>query len=72
MACDPWLEPKRIRAAFAAEPVELARVPAILTGGAVQGVVVAVPHREFLAIPLDAAAVVIDVKGTLPGGYESL
>ena len=72
MACDPWLESKRIRDAFAAEPVELARVPSMLAAGTVQAVVVAVPHREFLPIPLDAAAVVIDVKGALPGNYDTL
>jgi UDP-N-acetyl-D-galactosamine dehydrogenase len=70
IACDPWLSPKRIREHFNVEPVEVASLGAMLGGGAVQGVVVAAPHREFRDLPIEKAAVVVDIKGALSKRLE--
>ena len=72
IGCDPWLADARIRQGFGVEPVAVSRLGAMLTGGSVHGVIVAAPHREFFSLPLDAAAVVIDIKGALPGHHDSL
>ena len=72
LACDPWLDPERIRQRFAVEPIEVTRLSATLTGGAVQGVIVSVPHKQFFNLPLEAAPVVIDIKGKLTKRYDSL
>jgi UDP-N-acetyl-D-galactosamine dehydrogenase len=72
LGCDPWLEDDVVRDGFGVEPVPLSRVGGLLTGGSVQGVIVAAPHREFVDLPLASVPVVIDIKGGLPGAYDSL
>ena len=72
LGCDPWLADARIRQRFGVEPVSLAEAKSRLAARAVQGVVVAAPHHEFRDLALDTAAVVIDIKGGLPGNYDSL
>ena len=72
VACDPWLTADRIRKRFKAEPVSLADAKSMLQRGEVKGVIVAAPHKEFATLSLEAAQAVIDIKGTLPGGYDSL
>jgi UDP-N-acetyl-D-galactosamine dehydrogenase len=72
IGCDPWLSDDIIRRKFKVEPVEYSQLNALLAGGSVQGAIVAAPHKEFSSLPLEAAAVVIDIKGKLPGRYESL
>lgn len=72
IACDPWLAAKRIREQFGVEPVEAQNLPSMLLGGTIDGAIVTVPHREFFSLSLGGVAVVIDVKGALPGGYDSL
>ncbi len=72
LGCDPWLHDARIRQRFGVEPVSLAEAKSRLAGGAIQGVIVAAPHREFRDLALDSATVIIDVKGALPGNFDSL
>ncbi len=72
LGCDPWLADARIRKRFGVEPVSVDDVRARLAGDSIQGVVVAAPHREFRDLPLASAPVVIDIKGSLPGNYDSL
>jgi len=72
LGCDPWLSDARVRQRFGVEPVSLAETKARLAGGVIQGVVVAVPHREFRDLALDSAKVIIDIKGALPGNFDSL
>ena len=70
--CDPWLSDEVLKRKFKVEPVECSKVGAMLTSGKVQGAIVAAPHHEFFDLPLESAAVVIDIKGKLPGRYDSL
>ena len=72
LGCDPWLSDDVIRNKFKVEPVAVANLGTMLATGSVQGAVVASPHKEFFDLPLEAAAVVIDIKGALPGRFESL
>jgi UDP-N-acetyl-D-galactosamine dehydrogenase len=72
LACDPWLHDERVRSGFGVEPVGLEKVRSLLEAGGVQGVIVAAPHQEFFPLPLERAPVVIDIKGALPGGFDSL
>jgi UDP-N-acetyl-D-galactosamine dehydrogenase len=72
LGCDPWLSDDVVRNKFKVEPVAVSALGALLTGGSVQGAVVTAPHKEFYNLPLEAAAVVIDIKGVLPGRYDSL
>jgi len=72
LACDPWLSKERIRDIHQVEPVTIESLGARLTGGAIQAVVVTVPHREFAALPLEAAPVVLDIKGAVSPRYDSL
>jgi len=72
IGCDPWLTDDVIRRKFKVEPVEYGKLGAMLTGGNVQGAIIAAPHVEFRSLPLESAAVVIDIKGSLPGHFDSL
>ena len=72
LGCDPWLADERIRKRFGVEPVSIAQARELLAQRAVQGVVVAAPHREFRDLGLDTAAAVIDIKGGLDKSYDSL
>ncbi len=69
---DPWLDDELLRKKFKVEPVPVSKLAGLVSGGTVQGVIVAAPHREFFDLPLDKVPVVIDIKGKLPGGYDSL
>jgi UDP-N-acetyl-D-galactosamine dehydrogenase len=72
LGCDPWLADDRIRKRFGVEPVSIAQARELLAQRAVQGVVVAAPHREFRDLALDTAVAVIDIKGALSGNHDSL
>jgi UDP-N-acetyl-D-galactosamine dehydrogenase len=72
IGCDPWLTDDVIRRKFKVEPVEYGKLGPMLTGGSVQGAIIAAPHVEFRSLPLESAAVVIDIKGSLPGHFDSL
>ncbi|MFQ5599268.1 MAG: nucleotide sugar dehydrogenase [Candidatus Krumholzibacteriia bacterium] len=72
VGCDPWLADERIRQHFDVEPVSVSAAESMLARGEVQGVIVAAAHDEFRTLPLETARAVIDIKGTLPGSYDSL
>ena len=72
LGCDPWLDDDTIQRQFKVEPVDVGKVRAMLAGGGVQGAIIAAPHREFAGLPLESAAAVIDIKGVLPGRYDTL
>jgi len=72
LGCDPWLSDDLIRSKFKVEPVAVSQLGPMLAGGSVQGAIVSSPHKEFFDLPLESAAVVIDIKGVLPGRYDSL
>jgi UDP-N-acetyl-D-galactosamine dehydrogenase len=72
LGCDPWLADERIRKRFGVEPVDIPGARALLARREIQGVVVSAPHREFYDLPLETAIAVIDIKGALPGNYDSL
>ena len=71
-ACDPWLSEAHIRERYDVTPMSLERTREMLDSGAVQGVVVAAPHRQFAALSFKAVPVVIDVKGALSNDFDSL
>jgi UDP-N-acetyl-D-galactosamine dehydrogenase len=72
LGCDPWLSDDVIRTKFKVEPVAVSQLGVMLGSGSVQGAIVSAPHKEFYDLPLEAAACVIDIKGVLPGRFDSL
>lgn len=69
LVCDPWADPDEVKREYGLDLLpDLAAAQAL--AGTVDGVVLAVPHREFLDVDLApfraAGAVIYDIKGFLP------
>ncbi|MDX9978475.1 MAG: nucleotide sugar dehydrogenase [Lentisphaeria bacterium] len=69
LVCDPWADPAEVKREYGLELIsDLASAQAL--AGAVDGVILAVSHREFLGLDLApfraGDAVVYDIKGFLP------
>lgn len=69
LVCDPWADPAEVKAEYGIDLLpDLAAAQAL--AGSVDGVILAVSHREFGAIDLmpfrESKAVIYDIKGFLP------
>ncbi len=69
LVCDPWADPAEVKREYGLDLIpDLASAQAL--AGSVDGVILAVSHREFLGLDLApfraSGAVVYDIKGFLP------
>ncbi len=72
--CDPWVDPREAEEEHGITPLTEAK-----ERGVYQGVILAVPHREFLAAEGESVralgaenSVLFDVKSVLPAGTATL